>query len=149
MVNSNKNIQEALSEYYADKKEIYLKGGIAYKIANGMGEVPAHQLRKILSQIKQARLLLEKSDKSKWDEVLIEARNLIYYIVPLTAYNFSRFPKNLKELNEFVLNNINEKTITSYEDIVVLDQLFTSIIAYHKAMIEERKMQKWLIEFTK
>ena len=68
----------------------------------------------------------------------IDARNKLYYIVPLTAYNTGR-NKGLQELYNFVYQHINEKAIQSPKDIEILDQIFTSIIAYHKVLNQNKK----------
>ncbi len=116
-------ISVPLSKLYQDKTKIFLDTGIAYKTAEKMGDIPPHQLRKILNELKDA-VALAHTDFEK-------ARNKIYYIVPLTAYNFGR-NKKIKDLYDFVYTHINENYITCEADIIVLDQLFTSIIAYHK-----------------
>ncbi len=115
---------EPLSVIYADKKKIFLENEEADKIAKSLKNVKTHQLRKILNEVKNAQLLCSQ-DKFE------DARNKLYYVVPLTAYNAGR-NKDLKELYYFVKTHINENTIRSKEDIKVLDELFTSIIAYHK-----------------
>ena len=51
----------------------------------------------------------------------------------MSAYNAGRDPK-LKRLYYFVESVINEKSIVSKKDIITLDELFTSIIAYHKQL---------------
>ena len=119
-------INEPLALYYADKKKAFLEDGVAYKIAVSMGDIAPHQLRKILNQVKEAVTIVKK-DEHRFEE----ARNKLYYMVPLTAYNTGR-NKNLKILYNFVCEHVNENSITTKEDIIVLDQLFTSIIAYHK-----------------
>lgn len=127
--NQRKNsfkIEQPLSQKYKDKAEIFLDGGIAYKTAQLMGEIPPHQLRKILDVVKESVNMVKK-DSTKFED----ARNILYHVVPLTAYNTGRNPK-IKPLYYFVQNHINEKSIQSNEDIIILDQLFTSIIAYHK-----------------
>lgn len=130
----NNKIDKPLSIVYKDKSKIFLpkdnnnNPGVAYTIANNIINVNSYQLRKILSVLKDAVSLIKK-DSSKFEE----ARNKLYYIVPLTAYNTGR-NKNLKELYNFVYSHINAKAITSIDDIVVLDELFTSIVAYHKIL---------------
>lgn len=118
--------KQPLSKEYQDQAKIFLEEGIAYKIAKKMEKIPPHQLRKILDPIKEATEMIKK-DPSQFNE----ARNKLYNVVPLTAYNAGRNPK-IKELYYFVKDHINEKTVQSKEDIIVLDKLFTSIIAYHK-----------------
>ncbi len=128
--NNKKNEEPALdrplSEVYKDKKKIFLENGEAYKIANSMSNIKTHQLRKILNEVKNASMLCSQYKFN-------EARDKLYYVVPLTAYNAGR-NKDLKTLYNFVKNHINDKTLQSSKDIEVLDQLFTSIIAYHKLL---------------
>lgn len=119
-------IDQPLSIYYKDKRKVFLPDGVAYQIAFAMGDIPPHQLRKILNQVKEAVTLVKKDEK-KFEE----ARNKLYYLVPLTAYNVGRY-NQLNPLYQFVCEHINEKSITNKDDIEFLDQLFTSIIAYHK-----------------
>lgn len=115
-----------LSKKYTDPAEIFLDTGIAYKIADEMGDIPPHQLRKILNVLKEAVAIVKRNPSN-----FKEARNKLYYIVPLTAYNAGR-NSNIGVLYDFVYEHINENSIQSKEDIKILDQLFTSIIAYHK-----------------
>ena len=115
-----------LSKKYTDPAEIFLDTGIAFKIADEMGDIPPHQLRKILNVLKEAVAIVKRNPSN-----FKEARNKLYYIVPLTAYNAGRDSK-IGVLYDFVYEHINEKSIQSKEDIEILDQLFTSIIAYHK-----------------
>lgn len=118
--------KQPLSKEYQDQAKIFLEEGNAYEIAKKMEKIPPHQLRKILDPIKEATEMIKK-DPSQFNE----ARNKLYNVVPLTAYNAGRNPK-IKVLYYFVKGHINEKTVQSKEDIIVLDKLFTSIIAYHK-----------------
>lgn len=120
-----------LSEIYRDVSKIYLNDGKAYNIAKAMCKVPSHQMRKILNEVKDA---VKLSKEGKFEE----ARNRLYFTVPLTAYNAGRNP-GLKELYKFVVQHINKQTLKSEKDIEVLDQLFTSIIAYHKYFKELKK----------
>lgn len=119
-------IKKPLSEEYKDEAQIFLENGIAYETAKFMGDIPPHQLRKILDTVKESVNMIKK-DPTKFEN----ARNMLYHVVPLTAYNTGRNPK-IKPLYYFVKNHINENSIKSKEDIIVLDKLFTSIIAYHK-----------------
>lgn len=118
-----------LSKKYTDPAEIFLDTGIAFKIAKDMGDIPPHQLRKILNVLKEAVAIVKRSPSD--DKKFKKARNKLYYIVPLTAYNAGRDSK-IEVLYDFVYEHINENSIQSKEDIEILDQLFTSIIAYHK-----------------
>ena len=131
--NMPKKITIPLSEKYTNPAEIFLDTGIAYKIADKMGDIPPHQLRKILNVLKEA-ITIVKRDSNKF----LDARNKLYYIVPLTAYNTGR-NKGLQELYNFVYQHINEKAIQSPKDIEILDQIFTSIIAYHKVLNQNKK----------
>ena len=47
--NMPEKITIPLSEKYTNPAEIFLDTGIAYKIANKMGDIAPHQLRKILN----------------------------------------------------------------------------------------------------
>lgn len=114
-------IEAPLSEHYADKAELYLEGGTAYKAAESFRRIAPHQLRKYLDTIKDCA---ETTD-------FTTARNKLYAIVPMAAYNAGR-DKNQNGLYDFIRSNINKNSIRSEKDIKVLDELFTSIIAYHK-----------------
>lgn len=120
------SLKEPLSIVYQDKKKIFLDDGVAMEIARKLSHLPSHQLRKILNEIKGAVQLVEKDNKNF--EI---ARDKLFYVVPLTAYNTGR-NRQLQGLYNFVRGHINEKTLVTVKDIIVLDQLFTSIIAYHK-----------------
>lgn len=52
-------------------------------------------------------------------------------LLPLSAYNGGREPK-LKKIYRFLVEHLNENSITCAKDIEVFDELFTSIVAYHK-----------------
>lgn len=121
-----KKIDEPLSIHYKNKSDLYLPDGIAQKKAVEFKRIPAHQLRKILNQSKKCKLEIEKSKEN-----FSTARNQLYSVLPLAAYNAGR-DKNLKCLYTFLVENLNENSITKAEDILIFDELFTSIIAYHK-----------------
>lgn len=120
---SFKKISVPLTSHYKDKEEIYLVGGIAYKKAEEFNSIPPHQLRKILQVCKE----------SIATENFNEARIKLFSIVPMTAYNAGRFDK-LRNLYEFIVENINENTIKTTEDIQLFNDLFTAIIAFHKSL---------------
>lgn len=119
-------INQPLSQEYQDYAKIFLEEGIAYQTAKSMGDIPPHQLRKILDPIKEAIAMIKK-DPNQFNE----ARNKLYNVVPITAYNTGRNPK-IKPLYYFVKNHISDITIQDNDDIYILDKLFTSVIAYHK-----------------
>ena len=52
-------------------------------------------------------------------------------MLPLAAYNAGRM-KELQPLFEFLYEHLNKNSIQNKQDIDVFDELFTSIIAYHK-----------------
>lgn len=58
-------------------------------------------------------------------------RNRLFMLLPLSAYNGGREPK-LKKIYRFLVEHLNENSITCAKDIEVFDELFTSIVAYHK-----------------
>lgn len=114
-----------LSQYYADKSELLLPDGYAFKIAEHFQKkITTHQLRKILSLAKEAVL---EADANHFDQ----ARNKLYTLLPLSAYNAGRDKKN-KELFKFLKANIKPETLKDKADIYIFDELITSIIAYHK-----------------
>ncbi len=114
-------IAQPLAVHYADKAELYLEGGIAYKQAEKFKFIAPHQLRKYLDTIKDC------AETAEFEA----ARNKLYSVVPMAAYNAGR-DRNQGDLYDFIRSNINRNSITSKKDIEVLDDLFTSIIAYHK-----------------
>ncbi|MCF0260185.1 MAG: type III-A CRISPR-associated protein Csm2 [Erysipelotrichaceae bacterium] len=120
------SIQVPLSTYYADKAKLYLQNGEAYQTAKNLKDISTHQLRKILTQSKLALLETENHP-----DQLDAGRNLLFSLLPLAAYNCGR-DQNLRPLYNFLCENISEKTLVTREDIVVFDDLFTSIVAYHK-----------------
>ncbi len=117
-------IQIPLHKYYQDKGKLYLPDGIAYKKASDFKNITSHQLRKILNQ---SKLCEEEANHDNF----ITARNHLFSLLPLAAYNAGRDGK-LKPLYFFLVEHINEKSIQSKEDIIVFDDLFTSIVAFHK-----------------
>lgn len=123
-------IKKALHEYYKDKSELYLPNGIAYKHAIKLKNISSHQLRKILDESKRCKQKIEIS-KDNFEK----AKNQLFSLVPLAAYNAGRFPNQTQftDLYEFLVDNLNQYTIQSAEDIVTFDELMTSIVAYHKS----------------
>lgn len=119
-----KPIQVPLSEHYKDKSKLYLPDGIAHKKAKEFHSIKSHQLRKILNQSKICRTELETKN-------FTEVRNSLFSILPLAAYNAGR-DKSLECLFNFLQEHLNEKSIKSEKDIILFDELFTSIVAYHK-----------------
>ena len=121
-----KKINAPLTSHYKDKEQIYLIDGIAYKKAEEFNRIPPHQLRKILQICKESSLI----DDFK------EARIKLFSAVPMAAYNAGR-DKKLKNLYNFVVENINEDTIKTVEDIKFFNEFFTSIIAFHKIVYKD------------
>lgn len=124
-----------LSVQYKDKAKLYLTGGFAQRTAREFvtAQIATHQLRKVLSQVKQAVTIME-SGNSRFNE----ARNMLFMLLPMSAYNAGRLSK-LKPLYLFLKANISEETLKSPEDISVFDSLMTSIVAYHKYEEEQKK----------
>lgn len=119
-------IEMPLHIYYADKSKIFLPEEKAYKIAESFKGIATHQLRKILNQVKLC--IQELGNK---DADFTEVKNHLFMLVPLSAYNGGREPK-LKKIYRFLVEHLNENSITCEKDIEVFDELFTSVIAYHK-----------------
>lgn len=122
--NSFNSIQIPLHKYYQDKGKLYLPDGIAYKKASDFNRITSHQLRKILNQSKLCE------EEANLDD-FTTARNHLFSLLPLAAYNAGR-DSSLRPLYLFLVEHINEKSIQSKEDIIVFDDLFTSIVAFHK-----------------
>ena len=60
-----------------------------------------------------------------------DVKNQLFMLLPLSAYNGGRDPK-LKKIYQFLVEHLNQNSITCEKDIEVFDELFTSVIAYHK-----------------
>ena len=112
--------------YYADKSKLFLPDGKAYKIALSFKGITTHQLRKILNQVKLC--IQELGNK---DADFNDVKNQLFMLLPLSAYNGGRDPK-LKKIYQFLVEHLNQNSITCKKDIEVFDELFTSVIAYHK-----------------
>ena len=119
-------IEKPLHIYYADKSKLFLPDGKAYKIALSFKGITTHQLRKILNQVKLC--IQELGNK---DADFNDVKNQLFMLLPLSAYNGGRDPK-LKKIYQFLVEHLNENSITCEKDIEVFDELFTSIVAYHK-----------------
>lgn len=119
-------IEKPLHIYYADKSKLFLPEEKAYKIAASFKGIATHQLRKILNQVKLCTQELRNKDVD-FDSV----KNQLFMLVPLSAYNGGREPK-LKKIYWFLAKHLNQNSITCEKDIEVFDELFTSIVAYHK-----------------
>lgn len=132
-------LSEPLSEHYKDKSKLYLPDGIAHKKAKEFQSIKPHQLRKILNQSKICRTELETKN-------FTEVRNSLFSILPLAAYNAGR-DKSLKCLFKFLREHLNEKSIKSEKDIILFDELFTSIVAYHKFEKENRDVENIQSDF--
>lgn len=138
---SVKLIQVPLSEHYKDKSKLYLPDGIAHKKAKEFQriKIKSHQLRKILNKSKICRTELETKN-------FTEVRNSLFSILPLAAYNAGR-DKSLKCLFNFLREHLNEKSIKSEKDIILFDELFTSIVAYHKFEEENKDVENIQSDF--
>lgn len=119
-------IKIPLHKHYTNPVELYLPHGTAYKYAEQFKNIPNHQMRKILDGVKEALLIGDSSFE--------EARKKVFVLVAMSAYNAGRLGRNVKLLYDFIKDNINEYSIQSLEDIKTFDQLFTSIVAYHKEL---------------
>lgn len=120
-----KKISEPLSVYYKDKTKLYLPDGVAYQYALKFSRIPSHQLRKILNQVKLCKADLQI------DMNVNDVRCRLFSLLPLSAYNAGR-DKSLKVLYEFLVEHINNESIKGREDILLFDDLFTSVVAFHK-----------------
>lgn len=123
-----KVIEQPLHIHYKDKQKLYLEDGFAHQAAKQFKHVSSHQLRKILNQ---SKLCIAKVNNKEDFEKCV---NMLYALLPLTAYNVGRNKKDkeLKELYHFMKTHISPKTLTCVEDIETLDEVVTSIVAYHK-----------------
>lgn len=139
--NNESSVKVPLSEHYKDKSKLYLPDGIAHKKAKEFQrkKIKSHQLRKILNQSKICRTELETKN-------FTEVRNSLFSILPLAAYNAGR-DKSLKCLFNFLKEHLNEKSIKSEKDIILFDELFTSIVAYHKFEEENRDVENIQSDF--
>lgn len=127
-------INERLSSYYKDESKIFLEEGVAHKTAESLSKVKTHQLRKYLDKIKEAKEVSVND--------LQKAKNILYSLVPLAAYNVGR-DQSQREIYNFVKDHIKVNTIVEQEDIEVLDKLYTSVIAYHKLISGIKTDQKF------
>lgn len=129
-----KKIDMPLSEFYKDKANIFLPDRKAHEVAKKIGDIPPHQLRKILNQVKESMTEFDK----KGDKGIEAAKNKLFALLPIAAYNAGRDSK-LKSLYRFLVEHINEKSIVTFEDIKLFDELITSIVAYHKYEANKNK----------
>lgn len=119
-------INVPLHEYYKDKEQLYMPiTGVAYKEAENFKGIASNQLRKILDESKKARKKLESG--ANFEDV----QNKLFSLLPLAAYNAGRDNK-LNPLFKFMYTHLNKNSIQDEKDVIVFDELFTSIIAYHK-----------------
>lgn len=116
-------IEMPLAKHYHNKGQMLLPNGTADVYAGKFRSITNHQLRKILDQIKNFK---SQSGKENFEKV----RSQLFFLLPMAAYNAGR-DRNLKPLYDFLHRHINEKSICEKKDLDVLDELFTSIIAYH------------------
>ena len=115
-----------LHEYYKDKEQLYMPiTGISYIMAMNFNKIAPSQLRKILDESKKARKKLESG--ANFEDV----QNKLFSLLPLAAYNAGRDNK-LNPLFKFMYTHLNKNSIQNEKDVIVFDELFTSIIAYHK-----------------
>ncbi len=125
-------IEKQLSKEYVIKGKIYLpETGKAHEIAKQISGVNTHQLRKVLDVSKDARRKAQDGDVNT-------AISMLFQLVPLTAYAAGRSKASakddgdLKGLYDFISSHINVQSIRDKEDIIVFDELVTSIVAFHK-----------------
>lgn len=116
-------IEISLAKYYCNKGQMLLPSGTADAYAGKFSRITNHQLRKILDQIKNFK---SQSGRENFEKI----RSQLFFLLPMAAYNAGR-DYNLKPLYDFLRRHINEKSICEKKDLDVLDELFTSIIAYH------------------
>lgn len=115
-----------LHEYYKDKEQLYMPiTGISYIMAMNFNKIAPSQLRKILDESKKYTKELDSG--ADFEKV----QSKIFSLLPLAAYNAGRM-KELQPLFEFLYEHLNKNSIQNKQDIDVFDELFTSIIAYHK-----------------
>lgn len=128
-VKTYNDVTQPLSVFYQDPKELYLPEGKAYSYANDFSSIPPHQLRKVLDSAKEAKAYSDADD-------FANARKTLFVMVAMSAYNAGR-DKKIKVLFNFIKAVINTKSVVSKKDIDTFDELFTSIIAYHKGIYKK------------
>ena len=116
-------IEMSLAKHYHNKGQMLLPNGTADAYAGKFSRITNHQLRKILDQIKNFK---SQSGRENFEKI----RSQLFFLLPMAAYNAGR-DYNLNPLYDFLRRHINEKSICEKKDLDVLDELFTSIIAYH------------------
>lgn len=129
-LNEIQRVSQPLSQIYGNKPAIFLIGGELYQTAEHLKKLKTHQLRKVLDVAKKA-VAIARSGKA-----FSEAQKRLFILLPMMAYNTGRASKTEKEdyqnLLEFVYKNVNEKSIQTPEDIILFDQMITTVVAYHK-----------------
>lgn len=122
-----------LSKKYGDDYSIKineLPNGIGIKKAEEFvkKDCKMHQLRKYLITIKNAAIMAKSGEGT-----LTEAKKSLYEILPEAANHYD----DAKELFYFLAEHINDNAIKDTEDIIILDELFSSICAYYKIIKNE------------
>ncbi|MBO6046613.1 MAG: type III-A CRISPR-associated protein Csm2 [Erysipelotrichaceae bacterium] len=117
-------IEDKLSIVFSDPVELYLPTGKACRYAKQFSGIPAHQMRKILNGVKEAKIAADNGD-------LKTARSKMFVLVAMSAYNAGRLKGDLINLKNFITNTVNEKSVVDEDDIDAFDQFFTSVVAYH------------------
>lgn len=124
-------IKEPLSAYYHRKDDIYLINGPIYKEAEKIKTITNSQLRKVLDLVKES-LVMARQDPDNFEA----ARVRLFALLPMLAYNYGRASNKDKEVHgevlSFIYTNVSSESIQSIKDIETLDQLVTSLVAYHK-----------------
>ena len=124
-------INEKLSVVFNDPVELYLPTGKACQYAKQFDGIPAHQMRKILNGVKEAKMAADNND-------LKTAKTKVFVLVAMSAYNTGRLKGDLGKLQNFITNTVNEKSIVDADNIDALDQFFTSVVAYHTQFAKKK-----------
>lgn len=120
-----RNMNKPLSQELQNLEDLYLPGGYADQIAQEMSRITNAQMRKVLDG---AKLSLAVADTD-----LNAAKKQMFVLVTMSAYNAGRM-NALKPLYDFMKKTVSLNTIKTKEDIETFDELFTSVVAYHKVL---------------
>lgn len=123
----NNIINCPLAVEYKNLADRSLPDGDVYNyVRDRLTRVTTNQIRKVHDTVKSV------SSRAKVAETDFETlKKELFVLVPLMAYATGR-DRNVEPLYEFLKSHLTAKTITSKEDIIVFDSLFTNMVAYHK-----------------
>ncbi|HPT89239.1 MAG TPA: type III-A CRISPR-associated protein Csm2 [Bacilli bacterium] len=119
VIKDAKNLSKVLTV-----KAISLPGAYAHTVAKNLRNTKNNQIRKFFEIVK-------KAETEAVNDNLINAKNILFSLVPQVAYSVGRELCD-KKLYELIASCIKDEKLQNKEDVEMFAKFFEAIVAYGK-----------------